>query len=137
MKTLFYCLFIALFCGKTIAQDGRTYHFDLQKPSDAKQIRIVSADDFDVVYVNISNLSFTNAPFIAASVRIEGQRLDEHLVLNFHATDGHKNRLNYLNAHRFHENEEDPTQLFVSELVYLDQNINHLQVSFKIEKPAT
>lgn len=136
MKVFFYSVLFTLLCAKTTAQEGQTYSFDFKNPIDAKQIKIVSADNFDVVYVNINDLDFTNAPFIAASVRIEGQHLDENLVLNIHSNDKNNNRLDYVNIHRFHENEEDPTQLFVSELAFLDKNIHHIQVAIRIEKPA-
>ncbi len=127
------CLGLFL-CQSIKAQDGMTYTFDLKNQEDLKKINLTSTENFDVLTVNIGNLSFTDAPFIAASVRLEGNRLDESLVLNLNASDKDKNRVNYLQLHHFHESDADPSQVFVSELVYLDKSINHLQVICKIQK---
>ncbi len=136
MKTYHFLLFLMFFASKTIAQEGQSYVFDLKNNADLKKIRIVSADNFDVIYININDLQFTNAPFIAASVRIEGQRLDERQIIQIHAHDATKNSLDYKSLHRFHENEEDPTRLFVSELAYLDKKTSDVQVICRVEKPA-
>ncbi len=136
MKPIIYaflCLFLRL---QTSAQESMTVRFDLTNPEDLKKISIVSADKFDVVTVNIGNLSFTDAPFIAASVRLEGQRLEPSLVLNMNASDKDKNRMNYVQLHHFHESDADPTQVFVSELAYLDKTTQHIQVVCKIQKPV-
>ncbi len=136
MKPLLYFFLCLLLCSKTLAQESMTVRFDLTNPEDLKKISIVSADDFDVLTINIGQLSFTNAPFIAASVRLEGQRLDVPLVLNMNASDDNKNRLNYIQLHHFHESDADPSQVFVSELVYLDKTTNHIQVVCKMQKPV-
>ena len=134
MKKVFYLSFLILFCMKIHAQQGQTYSFNLQNPIDLKKINIVGADNFDLVYVNLSDLTFNDAPFIAASVRLEGQQLDDNLVINVNATDRNLNRVNYLNLHHFHESDADPTQIFVSELGYLDKTVNHIQFVFRMEK---
>lgn len=136
MKPLLYFFLCLLLCSKTLAQESMTVRFDLTNPEDLKKISIVSADDFDVLTINIGQLSFTNAPFIAASVRLEGQRLDVPLVLNMNASDDNKNSLNYIQLHHFHESDADPSQVFVSELVYLDKTTNHIQVVCKMQKPV-
>lgn len=136
MKPLLNCLFLVFFSSKMFAQDGQTFSFDLHNPVDLKKINIVSAQNFDVVYVNITDLTFTDAPFIAASIRLEGQRLDDNIVVNVNAMDKDKNRVNYLNIHHFHESDADPSQVFVSELTYLDKTASHIQFVFKMEKPA-
>jgi hypothetical protein len=136
MKPILHFLFLAFFCQKTIAQDGRTFNFDLKNPIDLKKINIVSAQNFDVVYINITDLTFVDAPFIAASIRLEGQRLDDNIVINVHAKDKAKNRVNYLNLHHFHESDADPSQVFVSELAYLDKSTSHVQFAIRMEKPA-
>lgn len=127
MKPIFYFLLCLSTCIKTTAQQGMTYTFDLSNPEDLKKINITSTENFDVLTVNIGNLSFTDAPFIAASVRLEGQHLDVPLVLNLNATDKDKNQVNAMQMHHFHESEADSSQIFVSELVYLDKSINHVQ----------
>ncbi len=136
MKPLLYFFFCLLLSTKVLAQEGMTVRFDLRNPEDLKKINIVSADNFDVLTIDIGNMSFTDAPFIAVSVRLEGHRLDPSLVLNLNASDKDKNRLNYIQLHHFHESDEDPTQVFVSELTYLDKATHHIQVVCKIQKPV-
>lgn len=135
MKPLLYTFLCLLLCSKTRAQEGITVRFDLTNPEDLKKINITSTGNFDVLTINIGQLSFINAPFIAASVRLEGQRLDVPLVLNMNASDDNKNRLNYIQMHHFHESDADPSQVFVSELAYLDKSTNHIQVVCKMQKP--
>ena len=117
MKRTLYILLCIFLCAKITAQVGQTFSFDLSNPEDLKKINIVSAQNFDVVNVNVQDLTFTDAPFIAASIRLEGQRLDDHLVVNVHAKNREKSTVGYTNLHHFHESEEDPTQIFVSELL--------------------
>ena len=136
MKPVLYFFLCLSTCVKTTAQQGMTYTFDLSNPEDLKKINITSTENFDVLTVNIGNLSFTDAPFIAASVRLEGQHLDVPLVLNLNATDKDKNQVNAMQMHHFHESEADSSQIFVSELVYLDKSINHVQVVLKMQKPV-
>ena len=135
MKPLLYSFLCLLLCTKSLAQEGKTVRFDLTNPEDLKKINITSVENFDVLTINIPDLSFTDAPFIAASVRLEGQRLDMPLVLNLNASDADKNRLNYLQLHHFHESDADPSQVFVSELAYLDKTTHHIQVVCKMQKP--
>ena len=134
MKPILYICLCLFLCQKIKAQDGTTYTFDLRNQADLKKVNITSAENFDVLTVNISNLSFVDAPFIAGSVRLEGNRLDESLVLNLNANDKDKNRVNYLQLHHFHESDTDPSQVFVSEMVHLDKSINHVQLVCKMQK---
>ena len=136
MKRTLYLLLGIFLCAKMTAQVGQTFSFDLSNPTDLKKINIVSAQNFDVVNVNVQDLTFTDAPFIAASIRLEGQRLDDHLVVNVHAKNKEKSTVGYTNLHHFHESDEDPTQIFVSELTYLDKSTTYVQFTFKMEKPA-
>jgi N-acetylmuramoyl-L-alanine amidase/Secretion system C-terminal sorting domain len=136
MKSIQFIFFFALFGIQIIAQNGQTLSFDLKNPDDLKKIKIVSAQNFDVVHVHINDMFYQEAPFIAASIRLEGQRLDDNIVVNIHAKDDNKNTVNYTQLHHFHESDADPTQVFVSELGFLDKSTNDIQFVFKLEKPA-
>lgn len=134
MKPILYTFICLVFCSNLDAQEGRTYSFDLKNQADLTKINVTAAENFDVLTIHIGDLSFTDAPFIAASVRLEGRGLNESLTLHLNASDKDKNRVNYLQLQHFHESDADPSQVFVSELVYLDKSINHVQLVCKMRK---
>ncbi len=136
MKSFFYFILCLSICRQTAAQEGMTYTFDLSNPTDLKKINIYTTENFDVLTVNIGNLIFTDAPFIAAAVRLEGQHLDIPLALNLNASDEDKNQVNTMQLPHFHESDADPSHIFVSELVYLDKTTAHIQVVLKMQKPV-
>jgi hypothetical protein len=102
------------------AQKSQVFELDLQKTTDFQQIVTVQKDNETIWKIPFNAFEYQNTPFTAASVRIEGQNLQDlgekiQITLSSNTRNGMQEDLN---LHQNHESDADPNQIFISQLCF-------------------
>ncbi len=102
------------------AQKSQVFELDLQKTTDFQQILIAQKGDKTTWKIPFNAFEYQNAPFTAASVRIEGQNLQDlgdkiQIILSSNTRNGMQEDMI---LHQNHESDADPNQIFISQLCF-------------------
>jgi hypothetical protein len=102
------------------AQKSQVFELDLQKTTDFQQI-LVSQKGVETIWkIPFDAFEYPNIPFTAASVRIEGQNLQDlgdkiQIILSSNTRNGMQEDMI---LHQDHESDADPNQIFISQLCF-------------------
>jgi N-acetylmuramoyl-L-alanine amidase/Secretion system C-terminal sorting domain len=104
------------------AQKSQVFELDLQKTADFQQI-VVSQKGLETIWkIPFDAFEYRNIPFTAASVRVEGQNLQDlgdkiQIILSSNTRNGMQEDMI---LHQDHESDADPNEIFISQLCFFD-----------------